>query len=113
MAKLGIVKNLIAFHGKDMHQHNFKIEFVFEGDVENEMVAGVDFHEIKPFIEEKVKDLDRKYLNDVEGFGRATVENIAIYFLRLLQDKYPVHSVTVWEGCDRYACIYKDDLEKK
>lgn len=113
MAKLGIVKNLNAFHGKNKHEHNFKIEFVFEGEVENEMVAGVDFHEIKPFIEKELSKLDKKYLNEVDGFGRVTVENIAIYFLILLQDKFPVYNVTVWEDSDRYACIYKDDLEKK
>jgi len=54
------------------------------------MVAGVDFHEIEPFIEEKLSKFDKKYLNEIDGFGRATVENVAIYFIKLLQDKFPV-----------------------
>ena len=110
MAKLGIVKYLRASHGSNKHEHNFKLEIVFQGKLENDMVSGIDFHEIKPKIEEVLSELDGKYLNEVDGFGRATVENIAIYFIKLLRKNFPVFSVTVWEDEDRYACIYAHEV---
>lgn len=110
MAKLGIVKHLFAYHGSNKHSHNFKIEIVFDGKIENDMVSGIDFHEILPVIENELDKLDKKYLKQVEGFGRATVEHIAIYFIKLLQHQFPVDYVKVWEDEDRYACIFKNDL---
>ena len=110
MAQLGIVKHLVAYHGADKHSHNFKLELVFDGKVESDMVSGIDFHEVLPVIENKLQELDGKYLKEVDGFGRATIENIAIYFIRFLSDRFPIYSVTVWEDEDRYACILKSDL---
>lgn len=110
MARLGIVKHLFAYHGTNVHSHNFEIEIVFNGKVENDMVSGVDFHKAMPVIENEISRLNGKYLKEVEGFGRATVENIAIYFIRFLQDLFPVEYVKVWEDKDRYACVYKNDL---
>ncbi len=110
MAKLGIVKTLFAYHGSNKHSHNFKIEFVFNGKVENNMVSGIDFHEVLPVIEKKLQELDGKYLKEVEGFGRATVENIAIYFIKMLQIRFPIDYVKVWEDEDRYVYVFKSDL---
>ncbi len=110
MAKLGIIKNIDCAHGRKIHGHTFKIEIVLEGRVKNEMVDGIDFHEIMPKIDCTLKTIDKKYLNDIPELGRATVENIAIYIINNLSDVKSLESVTVWEGLDKYATIYKKDI---
>lgn len=110
MAKLGIIKHIDSAHGRKIHGHTFKIEIVLKGLVKNEMVDGIDFHEIMPKIDYTLKTIDKKYLNDIPELGRATVENIAIYIINNLSDVKSLDSVTVWEGLDKYATIYKNEI---
>ena len=97
MAKLGIVRYIDSAHGKKIHGHTFKIEIVFTGPVKDEMVDGIDFHAVIPVIENTLKTIDKKYLNEIPELGRATVENIAIYVLKNL-------------SAFQYATIYATDL---
>lgn len=85
MAKLSIIKYFKASHGtKNPHEHNFKIELILEGNIENNMVSGVDFHDVKQILEHELNNLSNQYLNEYLNV-RATTENIAIY---LLKQKY-------------------------
>ncbi len=79
MAKLGIVRFLKATHGKNMHEHNIKLEFVFEGKLEGDFVSGIDFHEVADKIDLLLNSLQNKHLPDVENLGRGTMENLAVY----------------------------------
>ena len=110
MAKLGIVRYIDSAHGRKIHGHSFKIEMVFSGPVKEEMVDGIDFHEVIPTVESVLKTIDKKYLNDIPELGRATVENIAIYIIKHLNEYKTLESVTVWEGLDKYATIFADEV---
>lgn len=110
MAKLGIIRYVDATHGKKIHGHTFKIEIIFDGTVKDEMVDGIDFHDIMPAIDSVLEKIDGKYLNDIPSLGRATVENIAIYIIKGLDKYTSLDSVTVWEGTDRYVKVYKDEI---
>ena len=109
MAQIGIVKNLIATHGKNVHEHNFKIEFIFVGNLDGDFVGGIDFHEVIPKIDEVLSGLQNKYLPSVEGVGRGSCENLAVYIFKKLDIKY-LTSVTVWEDADRFVKINKEDI---
>lgn len=109
MAKLGIVKFLHASHGKNVHEHNIKIEFTFEGDLEGDYVVGIDFHDVKERIETLLENLEEKYLPEVPEMGKGTMENLACYLIRKL-DFDELESVTVWEAEDRYVKIYTDEV---
>lgn len=110
MAELAIEKELNSAHGRKIHGHSFKVNVTFVGSVENEMVSGIDFHDVIDQVNEVLKPLDKVYLNDVEGMGRATVESIAIYIIKKLKGISSLDSVTVWEGTDRYAKIYSNEV---
>ncbi len=110
MAELAIERELNSAHGRKIHGHTFKVNVTFKGPVENEMVSGIDFHDAIDQVNEVLNPLDKIYLNDIEGMGRATVENIAIYIIKKLKGISALDSVTVWEGADRYAKIYSDEV---
>lgn len=111
MAKLAIERVIDCAHGRKIHGHSFRINVTFSGSVERDMVAGIDFHEAIGQVNTVLDTIDKKYLNDVEEMGRATVENIAIYIIRHLKRISGLYSVTVWEGLDRYAKIYASEVE--
>lgn len=111
MAQLVINKEINSAHGKKIHGHTFKIQIKFEGGIKDGMVDGIDFHDIMPKIDEAIKTLDKKYLDNVLQ-TRATVENVAIYIINSLISIAGLYSVIVWEGTDKYVEVFKNDLEK-
>jgi 6-pyruvoyl-tetrahydropterin synthase len=86
VALLGTVFKLHASHqgfGRPFHEHEFKVEVVFEGKIKNGAVAGLDFHQAKAMVQKALKELEGKRLNDF--FEPASVENLAIYILEKLK----------------------------
>ena len=110
MSELAVERYIDSAHGKNIHGHSFRINVTFQGPVVNEMVSGIDFHDAIDQVNAVLNTLDKKYLNDIEGMGRATVENIAIYIILHLKDISALYAVTVWEGKDRYAKIYASEV---
>ncbi len=109
MAKLCIIRNINAAHGKHIHGHTFRIEINFLDKLNNNMVGNLDFHELNPKIDLVLSKLDKTYLDDVIG-TRATIENIAIYIINELKNINSLYSVIVWEGSDKYVEIYKEEI---
>lgn len=110
MAELAIEKELNSAHGRKIHGHTFKVNVTFKGEVEKDMVSGIDFHDVINRVNEILIPLDKVYLNDIDGMGRATVENVAIYIIKKLKDIPSLDSVTVWEGPDRYVKIFSNEV---
>lgn len=110
MALLGTVFKLKAAHegfGRPLHGHEFKIEVVFEGKIEDGAVAELDFYQAKRMVEEVIDELAGKRLNDI--FQPASVENLAVYILRKLKN-LPIKSIGIWEAEDRFAEVFKKEI---
>ena len=110
MAELAIERVLNSAHGRKIHGHSFKINVTFKGNVINEMVSGLDFHDAIKEVNKVLDPIDKVYLNDINEMGRATVENISIYIIKHLRHISALDSVTVWEGNDRYVKIYANEV---
>lgn len=109
MAKLCIIREINAAHGKKIHGHTFKIEIHFQDKLINNMVGNIDFHEIEPKIDNVMSKLDKTYLDDLIK-PRATIEAIAIYILEKLKSFENLYSVVVYEGPMKYVEILKEEL---
>ncbi len=110
MAKLCVIRNINAAHGKHIHGHTFKIEVHFHGKLINNMVENLDFHEIELQIDGVISKLDKTYLDDFIK-PRATIENIAIYILKELTHISALYSVVVYEGSDKYVEVFKEEVK--
>ncbi len=96
-----------------MHGHNWKIEVEVVAEQLDAMGMGVDFKVIKNATRALAKQLDHRYLNDIEPFNKVnpTAENIAAFFYQglsktLNNERVRVSSVTMWEterACVRYS----------
>lgn len=111
MAKLGIIKCFNASHGSNKHYHDFKVEIILQGELKDNMVEGIDFHDVRKTIEEELILLEGKYLDDYLNV-KATVENIAIYLIKRLREKRidKLYQIKIFEEADRYAEIYDNEV---
>ena len=92
----------------NMHGHNWRVEVSCAGEVDSDTGCVVDFGKIDQIIDE----LDHCYLNDVDGLGIPTCENVSIWIFRHLADALTceVRSVKVWET-DNGCAIYKGESD--
>ena len=96
-----------------MHGHNWKVEVEVNASALDDIGMGVDFKVIKQATRDLARQLDHRYLNELEQFAEInpTAENIAAWFYNMLSaklnnDRIAVHAVTLWEterACVRYT----------
>lgn len=123
MFELKIKNNFSAAHKlamvgekcENLHGHNWQIEVRVSGEKLNSAGVLVDFGHIKKYVNEIMKDLDHKYLNEIDVFNeeQPTSERIAIYiaeklqiFLKDIDEEVKVSSVTAWESEDASATYF-------
>lgn len=128
MFELKVVTRFAAAHQlkmvgekcENLHGHNWKIEVYVGGKELNNAGVLVDFGDIKKYVAEIMKQIDHKFLNELELFNDnvpPSSENIALYIGRTLQDKIDssgigsdvrVTRVSAWESEDACATYITD-----
>jgi 6-pyruvoyltetrahydropterin/6-carboxytetrahydropterin synthase len=84
-------RNLSAFGkctSKYGHGHNYILEVTIEGEVDPETGMIINLYDLKPLIDDVLKDFDHKHLNDDNIYFRdriPTTENIARVFWELIE----------------------------
>ena len=98
-----------------MHGHNWKVEVELVARELDQVGMGIDFKEIKQATKQVAKQLDHRYLNDLEPFTKInpTAENIAAYFYEQLSEKLndgrvSISAVTLWET-ERACVTYSEE----
>ena len=90
-----------------LHGHSFRVELVCEGEVDPHLGWLVDFAEIKRAFDPLLMSLDHHYLNESEGLGNPTAENIARWIWNRLKPSLPsLAQVNVAETCSS-RCEYR------
>ncbi len=92
---------------ENLHGHNWNIEVYVSGEKLNAAGVLVDFGDIKKGVREIMKELDHKYLNEIEVFKemQPSSERIAIYIAERLQplldqiaEDVKISRVSAWES---------------
>jgi 6-pyruvoyltetrahydropterin/6-carboxytetrahydropterin synthase len=100
--------NAGAPENRRMHGHSFQAEVTLRGQ------AGAngflrDFGEVDAVLKEIRDNLDHHLLNEVEGLGVPTLENIARYIFTRARGKLPeVARVTVRRPSYGQSCTYSE-----
>ncbi len=109
--------NLRNYKGKceDLHGHNYKVRVTLAGKEVDETGLLYDFVHLKRVIQEVIRALDHKYLNELPPFDtlNPSAENIARHIYDRTATQLPkapnaaaISSVTVWET-DTSAATYR------
>jgi len=111
MAEIGYNIFVEAAHSVPLHGHNFKIEIVLEApyDPKTGWISGINVNDFMSSVENVRKELDHKNLNDI--LNPASMENIAIYFIKKLKNKFSIKFVKVYENENRYSVIYSNEIK--
>lgn len=97
---------------ENLHGHNWDVEVYVAGEQLNEAGVLVDFGEIKRAVRKIMKELDHKYLNELEAFAHVqpSSEQIAVYIANQLKPcvaefdpPVRVSRVSAWESANACA----------
>ena len=90
-----------------LHGHSFTVDVVVEGVIDPQHGWLMDYGDIKEAAAPIRKQLDHRYLNEIDGLENPTSEMIAIWIWQRLTDDLPqLREVGVRETCNN-ACIYR------
>lgn len=91
----------------NLHGHSFSVELGMTGDPDPQTGWIRDFAELEAAAEGLRARLDHKYLNEIEGLERPTLERIATWIWDRLKPDFPELSrVAISRGSCREACVY-------
>ena len=90
-----------------LHGHSYQVEVWVRGP-RTEFGWVVDMGDLERRLVRVHGDLDHRFLNDIEGLGSPTMENIAVFVWSKLSDLPQLHRVFVkrqqsGEGCEYYG----------
>jgi 6-pyruvoyltetrahydropterin/6-carboxytetrahydropterin synthase len=92
-----------------LHGHSFRFEVAVRGPVDERSGWYIDYAGIDEAVRPLLERLDHHYLNEVEGLGNPTSENLARWLWQRLHPQLAgLSSVTIAETCDT-RCIYRGD----
>ncbi len=87
-----------------MHGHSYRVELELEGPIDPVSGFVVDFLDVERAFGPLLARLDHECLNEVEGLGNPTAENIALWIWGRTKPLLPNLSiVTVYETRDCWA----------
>lgn len=95
---------MVAEQCENLHGHNWKVEVMVSGEKLNDAGVLIDFGELKTHVKKIIKELDHKFLNDLECLDVApSSENIAVHIAENLQKQLAgtgvrVSRITAWES---------------
>jgi len=90
-----------------VHGHSFKVEVELSGEPSTENGCVVDFENVTAAIETVRGKLDHHFLNDIEGLGTPSLENLARWIAAQLGTTFPqLTSVTVRRPTLGESCRY-------
>lgn len=93
----------------NLHGHSFRIEIHLSGPVDPRLGWVIDFADIARAFQPLCDQLDHKYLNDIEGLGNPTSENLALWIWDRLQPALPQLSKVVVQESSESGCIYRGE----
>lgn len=124
MFNLKVVSSFSAAHylrgykGKceNLHGHNWKVQVSVSNKELDSIGMVIDFKELKNTLEDALKELDHKCLNDISPFDRKnpSSENIAVYIYNRIKEilkgkNCSLKSVSVWEQENSQAVYYGEE----
>ncbi|HEY2445458.1 MAG TPA: 6-carboxytetrahydropterin synthase QueD [Rhizomicrobium sp.] len=98
-----------APENRRIHGHSFYVDVTLRGEVSTATGMLHDFDEVKSVLAQIADGLDHRLLNDVEGLGAPTLENLARYIFSKAKEKLPtVARVRVRRPSLGQSCCYDE-----
>src|ERR1700761_201932 len=97
-----------ASENRRVHGHSFYVEVTLRGEPDLETGILRDFGEVDAALKDVRALLDHRLLNDVEGLGAPTLENLARFIYARAKDRLPeVTRVKIARPSYGQSCTYE------
>ena len=101
-------RDIEAEGSRRIHGHTYHAEVTLSGEVNATTGMVVDLGLVRAAIEQLRTRLDHHLLDEVEGLGPATLENLAAFIWRAMADALPgVSQVRVWHDGVGDSCTLR------
>ena len=101
-------RDIEAEGSRRIHGHTYHAEVTLSGEVNATTGMVVDLGLVRAAIEQLRTRLDHHLLDEVEGLGPATLENLAAFIWRAVADALPgVSQVRVWRDGVGDSCTLR------
>lgn len=98
-----------AAENRRLHGHSFYVEVTLRGEPDPKTGWLRDLGEVKAALEAIRTDLDHRLLNEVEGLGEPTLENLARYIYTSAKKALPeVARVRIKRPSYGQTCVYEE-----
>ena len=98
---------------RGVHGHSFQVEAALEGEPDPRTGFVADFGELERVCAELRAALDHRLLNEIEGLGQPSLENLALWFWgRLTPSFSTLARVTVRRDSCGQSCTYRGPADR-
>jgi 6-pyruvoyltetrahydropterin/6-carboxytetrahydropterin synthase len=98
-----------ATENRGIHGHSFYVEVTLSGEPDSTTGILQDLGAVKSAMSEIAESLDHRLLNEVEGLGPPTLENLARHIFRRAKEKFPeVSRVRIRRPSYGQSCTYQE-----
>jgi 6-pyruvoyltetrahydropterin/6-carboxytetrahydropterin synthase len=98
-----------APENRRLHGHSFYVEVTLRGEPNQETGWLRDLGAVKAALDVVREDLDHRLLNDIEGLGEPTLENLSRYIFTRLKPTLPeISRVKIRRPSYGQACVYEE-----
>jgi 6-pyruvoyltetrahydropterin/6-carboxytetrahydropterin synthase len=98
-----------AAENRRLHGHSFYVEVTLRGEPDAKTGWLRDLGEVKAALEAVRADLDHCLLNEIEGLGEPTLENLARYIFQRVKKALPeVARVRIRRPSYGQSCLYEE-----
>jgi 6-pyruvoyltetrahydropterin/6-carboxytetrahydropterin synthase len=98
-----------AAENRRLHGHSFYVEVTLRGEPDAKTGWLRDLGEVKAALEAVRADLDHCLLNEIEGLGVPTLENLARYIFQRVKKALPeVARVRIRRPSYGQSCLYEE-----
>jgi 6-pyruvoyltetrahydropterin/6-carboxytetrahydropterin synthase len=98
-----------AAENRRLHGHSFYVEVTLRGEPDARTGFLRDLGEVKAVLEALREDLDHRLLNEIEGLGTPTLENLSRYIFDCVKAALPeVRRVRIRRPSYGQSCVYEE-----
>lgn len=95
---------------RNLHGHSFRVRVTLRGERLPEEQWVIDLGKLGRRLEELRGKLDHSFLNDLEGLGKPTLENLSLFIWGELAPSLPcLAEIGVFRDSLREGCVYRGD----
>jgi 6-pyruvoyltetrahydropterin/6-carboxytetrahydropterin synthase len=103
-------RSLDAEASRRIHGHSYRAEVTVHGEIDSRTGMVVDFGLLERALDDARSNLDHRLLDDVDGLGPATLENVAAWiWRRLTPTTAGLASVTVFRDSQGERVTYRGE----